>query len=167
MGGNGNAQEVSRKLMATLFAATSSLILVTAMSTAFEISGTDATGAAIKCVGRADDPHWSTKGSSVIYKTRVTCNAEVMVTIDGSLQYVGVARQAIQRRAPGQIVAESVESQWVPAGGTRTYYTPEEGIGIHIRRSGTYYGVSRGQIMSPCCSNMDGTRSNHAYVTAR
>ncbi|MCF6476333.1 hypothetical protein FAF44_49540 [Nonomuraea sp. MG754425] len=134
---------------------------------AFTFSGTSKTGAAIKCIGTANSPHWSSGGDSVIYKTRVTCNATVMVTIDGALMYVAGGSPGKPAAGPGQRVAKSTQSQWVSPGQTKTYYTPRSDSGIHIRKSGTYYGVSRGQIMDPCCSNIDGTSSAHTYVTAR
>ncbi|MDP4511536.1 hypothetical protein [Nonomuraea turcica] len=176
------------KLMATLLTTVSSLILMISTPTAgqassasswttqklkefgasaFTFGGVNKAGTAIACVGKADAPHWSSGADSVIYKTRVACNATVIVRIDGALMYVAGGSLGKPASGPGQRVAESAQSQWVSAGSPRTYYTPKQDSGVHIRKSGTYYGVSRGQIIDSCCSYLDGTASSRVYVAVK
>ncbi|OEU85299.1 hypothetical protein DB35_15880 [Streptomyces abyssalis] len=98
-----------------------------------------------RCTAQPNSPHWSKKGKSVIFKTRVSCKGnipKVHVQVRGKLL-------VCPGYCPPSTAATSNETKVlaVNAGGA-TYYTPKVG-GKKVRGDGKYQGKVTVQITSP------------------
>ncbi len=103
------------------------------------------------CTGKTDSPHWSKGAASVIAKTRVSCKgptANLPIRVESLL-----GRSASNNVSSLKIVAESNYVQNVPADpngfGLKTWYVPEEGVGIHIGKGGYFRGSHSGEAAPP------------------
>lgn len=77
-----------------------------------------AASSGILCGVQANNPHYSTNGNTILYKTTVECDQTVAITIDGSLA-------AGPQVGPPYPVATSHQTQTVPGNSSQvTYYTP-------------------------------------------
>lgn len=134
-------------------------------ASAVKITAASPTGVTV-CGLEINSPHWSSGAGSVIFKTRILCDKDAQVFVKGRLGYVAGGSPGKPVQGPPEIVATSSQTQNVKGGVIKTYYTPLAN-GAKVRKSGTYMGMSEGQIMTPCCSNIGSDRTKHVYVTAR
>lgn len=98
-----------------------------------------------KCTGNVNNPHWSKKGKSVIFKTRLSCKGNIPKV------HVRVSGQLLKcpGHCPPSTVATSNETKVVAVnGGSVTYYTPKL-RGKKVRGDGSYQGKVSMQITSP------------------
>lgn len=98
-----------------------------------------------KCTGNVNNPHWSKKGKSVIFKTRLSCKGNI------SKVHVRVRGQLLKcpGHCPPSTVASSNETKVVAVnGGSVTYYTPKPS-GKKVKGDGSYQGKVTMQITSP------------------
>ena len=170
-----------RRLFGRRFSVSATLLGLVAMSTlmapasradsvvdqlgpdAVEFRATTAAGDVVICGLDINNPHWSSGAGSVIYKTRILCDDDAQVLVEGTLLYVAGGSPGNPAQGPGQVAATSAQTQNVTAGVIRTYYTPEQD-GSNVTRDGTYGGSSRGQIMEPCCSNVGSDSTSYVYI---
>lgn len=98
-----------------------------------------------RCTAQPNSPHWSKKGKSVIFKTRVSCKGnipKVHVQVRGKLL-------VCPGYCPPSTAATSKETKVLTVnGGSATYYTPKVG-GKKVRGDGKYQGKVTVQITSP------------------
>lgn len=98
-----------------------------------------------RCTVQPNSPHWSKKGKSVIFKTRVSCKGnipKVHVQVRGKLL-------VCPGYCPPSTAATSKETKVVAVnGGSATFYTPKVG-GKKVRGDGKYQGKVTAQITSP------------------
>ncbi|MET9862910.1 hypothetical protein ABZY93_27150 [Streptomyces smyrnaeus] len=117
-----------------------------AQATTTEWQGSDKGLAArwASCTAQVNNPHWSKKGKSVIFKTRVTCAgniARVHVKVTGKLyRKSGSKWKAVAGSSETKVKATN--------GSVSTYYTPRPS-GKKVTLDGTYKGQITVQITSP------------------
>ncbi|WP_344568490.1 hypothetical protein [Streptomyces axinellae] len=96
------------------------------------------------CTAAVNNPHWSKKGKSVIFKTRVSCQgniAQVHVKVTGKLyRKSGSKWKAVAGSSETKVKATN--------GAGSTYYTPRPS-GKKVNLDGTYQGKITVQITSP------------------
>ena len=107
---------------------------VPAVSTSTAGSGTTPTAAAadVVCNAVVNNPHWSRNGSTILYKTTVTCDGVAEVNVEGYL-FGG------PQIGPGLQLASSNETQTAAPGVTLTFYTPQIGSAKVPCTTGEYY----------------------------
>ena len=112
-----------------------------------------------QCIANVNSPHWSKKGKSVIFKTRVACKGNIPAV------HVKVRGKLYKKSGSHwKTVAASNETKVkATSGKVSTYYTPKPS-GTKVKYDGTYKGKITVQITSPVRGTVDSASSKTVKV---
>jgi hypothetical protein len=124
----------------------------------------------IACDLRLENPHWSSGGESVIFKSRISCHGDgpptVTIRIIGNLGSVSGPPGPVPAQGPPVPRAHSDEAQVVSTntGQLVTYYTPQQNR-EKVRGSAWYEGYVTGEMISTPVHNIGHAATNRVYVS--
>lgn len=116
----------------------------------FVRTGVDARAEAVtyvRCKLWVNNPHWSSTGRTVLFKTGVTCVGNLATIL------VEVRTYLARRKKDGSfyLVAAGLETRRnkVNVAKPPPYYCPLQGRGIHVKAGGWFRGAARLSIIEP------------------
>lgn len=103
------------------------------------------------CDAAIDNPHYSPRAGSVLFKTRITCYGNtppVQLRLRGTLGSIGGGSPGHPAQGPPITRATSDQTQTIAMGTTAIYYTPLVD-GPKVQFAATFEGRIFGQVVGP------------------